>query len=125
MQSCRAIFTHIDIDAHRCRSRRTASILRLSPTYAGLMVYRSAIGAGILALAMQSAAVAQEVDLNPKTVWLEDGTACNLSGGATFVVGDEHANYACSDGRWLIGGVYVRGNGSAHVMAVQWDGSDA
>jgi hypothetical protein len=90
-----------------------------------LMVLRSAIGAVLLTFTLQSAAVAQEVDPTPKTVWLEDGTACNLVGGATFVVGDERANYSCDDGRWLIGGVYVRGNGSAEMIAVQWDGNGA
>jgi hypothetical protein len=43
-----------------------------------------------------------------------------LAGGVTFVIGDERANYACSDGRWWIGGVYVRPNGMAQVIVVRW-----
>jgi hypothetical protein len=48
-----------------------------------------------------------------------------LAGGATFVVGDERANYACADDRWLIGDVYVRPTGTAQMIAVRWDAIDA
>jgi hypothetical protein len=45
-------------------------------------------------------------------VELEDGTECSFIGGATFVVGDERANFHCSDDSWLIGNPLLGDDGS-------------
>lgn len=42
-------------------------------------------------------------DQQPWVITLGDGTSCGFITGATFGIGDQRANYQCSQNNWLIG----------------------
>jgi hypothetical protein len=64
----------------------------------------------ILTLAWPASVGAEQPTVN--VLVLADGTACRGPiTGTTFSVVDQHANYACTDGRWVMGQPFGLGDG--------------
>jgi hypothetical protein len=50
--------------------------------------------------------------LTAMAVELEDGTRCSFTGGATFAIGDQRANFSCDDDSWLLGNPLIENDGA-------------
>jgi hypothetical protein len=45
-------------------------------------------------------------------VELDDGVRCSFTGGATFTIDDQRANFACDDDSWLMGNPSIASDGA-------------